>query len=376
MSRPSLLRERGSAAANNATAKSVAAVAATVAAPGSLLSKNFNISKILYFGSIFLFVVVALIAIFHGNIFGIYTIDPDTGEFTRIPVTPEMQVTAQYKKSPIPATISTTFSSVEQIGYTVGFDVYISDGTPVQNNYRIIFYNGAQTADPTLASNDSSQSNNIGKALSFIAPVNFSKSGSSLGSDSGSGPDSESGSGPDSESGSIENFQNSTKIDPTSMSSIQTALFANSTNICVFMAPDTNDMYLTYFVGHITPGKMGSSGTMNPDIETLDGWNISKPIKNIPIAKPFRVSLVVDSQFIETYINGNLVLTTKTFIPGQTSSLHSYNSSTNYNFYGPPDVMYLKGFKVANINYWDTILPSKAIRVFSSNPAAASIFTS
>jgi hypothetical protein len=362
MSAVNLTREKGTAVA------AAAAVAPTVTAAvsKSWFLREFHVSKYVYYGSIFMFIVIALIAIFRVHIFGIFTIDYSTGTFTRVPVTPATQLPAQYLKRPIPATISTTFPSVLQTGYTVGFDVYIADGTPVQNNYRVIFYNGAQTADPTVDSTDPSQENNIGSALSFVVPVSFSKSGS--GDSSGS-------SGPSDNSEAIEPFQNAPTVDPTSIVSIQSALFANSTNVCMYMAPDTNDLYLTYFVGHITPGKMESSGEMSSDVETLDGWNISRPIKNAPIGKPFRVSLVVDSQFIETYINGELVLTTKTYIPGQTSSLHSYSSSTNYNFYGPPDVMYLKGINVANIKYWNTILPSKAVRVFSSSPVATSIFT-
>jgi hypothetical protein len=366
MSAVNLLREKGTAVAPVAVAPTV-----IPATSRSWFSTNFPVSKYVYYGSIFMFIVIALIAIFRVHIFGIFTIDYSTGTFARIPVSPATQLPAQFLKSPIPATISTTFPSVLQTGYTVGFDVYIADGTPVQNNYRIIFYNGAQTADPTVDSTDPSQLNNVGSALSFVVPVSFSKSGS--GDSSGSSEPSEELS--EEPSDSIEGFKNTPTVDPTSIVSIQSALFANSTNICMYMAPDTNDLYLTYFVGHITPGKMGSSGLITSDVETLDGWNISRPIKNAPIGKPFRVSLVVDSQFIETYINGELVLTTKTYIPGQTSSLHSYSSSTNYNFYGPPDVMYLKGINVANIKYWNTILPSKAVRVFSSAPVATSIFT-
>jgi len=328
-----LLRERGA---------STSGVSRVPPSSGSFLRREFNLSKYLYYGGIFLFIVVAVIAVFHVSTIGIFTIDYSTGQLTRIPVSQTMKVPAQYPTSPIPATLSTKFSSVLQVEYTVGFDVYISDGTPVQNNYRVIFYNGAQTPDPTVASNDPSQVNNIGSALSFVVPSTLSRPPPA----------------------------NRSTVDPTSITSIQTALFANKSNICMYMAPDTNDVYLTYFVGHTTPSQTG------PDVETLNGWAISKPIKNIPIGKPFRVTLVIDNQFIETYINGELVLTTKTYIAGHTSNLHSHSTSVNYNFYGPPDVMYLKGIKVANINYWDQILPSKSVRVFSGTPIAKSKFTS
>lgn len=85
---------------------------------------------------------------------------------------------------------------------------------------------------------------------------------------------------------------------------------------------------------------------------------------------PFRVTLVVDPSFIETYINGNLVLVTKT--PGA-SQIYNY-PSTAVNFMGSPD--FSTYCKTGNFQYWNQILPAKSIRLFSSTPAAASAYTS
>ena len=319
-----------------------------VSAPAPGASIPSKISKFIFYGGIITVLITLVVVLFHFSTFGLFTIDFKTGSISRLPITPNMRIPPQYVTYPIPAPQSTTFESVLQTRYSVAFDLNIADATPLQNSYRVIFYNGAQTPDPTLPSDDLSQTNNIGSALKFYVPV----------TDGSSGPNT------------------ATRVDPTSLITIQSALFANSTNLCMYMAPDTNDLYLTYFIGHVTAGTMGSLGVLNADVESLDGWAVSKPITNVPIGRPFRISLVVDEQFIETYINGELVLITKTFIPGQSSNLHSYSSSNNYNFYGPPDTMYLKGINVANIQYWNQILPSKAIRVFSSVPSKASVFSS
>ena len=288
---------------------------------------------IFYIGIVLLF-VLGFAYVFKLPSFASLSLNWNTGEITRAIVTPSLNTPRQYTAAPIPATISTNFPSVLQYGYTVGFDINISNPVPVQNMYRVIFYNGAQTRNPTLASSDQSQINNVGTALSFI--TDQTKSG----------------------------------IDGTSLSSIQAALITTSSNLCLYMAPDTNDIYLTYYVGHFTNTVEGSNK------ESLDGWYTSKPIQNVPINTPFRITLAVDGQFIETYMNGELVLVTKTIIPGNSSNLHSYSSSYSYNFYGPPDSIYYAGTKIANIQYWGEILSPASIRVFSSAAGAASIFSS
>lgn len=303
--------------------------------PYSPYSFTANLPKYIFYAACALFVFLIGAYYYNFNFHGVVTYDITSDTYTRIPISAEMNIPLQYTSTPIPSTVSTTFPSpVLQTGYTVAFDVNIADATPVQDNYRVIFYNGAQSRDPSIAASDPSQTNNRGNALSFTVPYNGSAA-----------------------------------VNGTSLESIQTALFSNSTNLCMYMAPDTNDVYLTYYIGHFTPGKIDSSGSTGPTEESLNGWGVSKPIKNVPIGKPFRVTLIVDEQFIETYINGQLVLVTKTYIPGQTSNLHSYSSSNNYNFYGSPDVMYLKGIRVANFQYIGQVIPSKSVRVYCSKPS-------
>ena len=310
-------------------------------APGKL---SWDFAKYFFFGGCILFVIFILVSVFKFTTFGIFTIDPETGQMDRIPVTQEMMVAAQYTSSPIPTNVSTTFKDVVQAGYTVGFDVYIGDGTPISDYYRVIFYNGVQTRDPATMLN---QEANTGSPLSFA----------------------------------------SDGTDATEIANVQQALQDNFSNICMYIDPATNDLYLTYNQGNYTLDEHGdiavdSDGYLIDDPNSV-GWNTSNPIKNVPIGKPFRVTLAVDNQFIETYINGQLVLVTKTFIPGKTSNLQYYETSKNYNFYGPPDIIYTgnnpidqsRGIKVANIKYWGQVLPSRSIRTFSSNPSETSVFT-
>jgi len=317
--------------------------------PTQVVTPSWEMSKYFFFGGCIVFILVVLVSVFKFTTFGVFTIDPKTGTVGRVPVSSETIVSSQYTSSPIPTNVSTTFKDVVQSGYTVGFDVFIGDGTPINNYYRILFYNGCQTPDPAVPSNDPSQDYNTGTAISF---------------------------------------NDSDYLDGASIDDIQGYFSgANYTNLCMYMDPLTNDIYLMYSQGDYAINNQGDPAVDENGyyIQVPDSmaWNISEPIKNVPIGKPFRVTLAVDPQFVETYINGELVLVTKTFYPGNPSSLFEYYDTTqNYNFYGPPDVIYTagnsvdhsKGIKVANFTYWGQVLPSKSIRLFSSNPANSSVF--
>jgi hypothetical protein len=328
--RKAVMRERKGSAAPAISTGTRPSLIPNLSIPS--ISPRPNFARNIFFGGIAVLLLFGLAYLFKFSSFGVVTMNWITGGISVVPVTPELNTPSQYTSSPIPATLSTNFVSVLQYGYTIGFDVNISNPTPVQNMYRVIFYNGAQSNDPKTPVGDASQKNNVGKAMSFAS---------------------------------------SSGIDATSLSSIQMGLNATYSNVCMYMAPDTNDLYLTYYVGHF------QKDSANSVQESSNGWSTSVAVvKNAPIKTPFRITLAVDGKFIETYLNGQLISVTKTVILGQSSNLHSYNSSYNYNFYGPPDSMYHVGTKIANLQYWGQVLPPASIRLFSSSPSAGKIFSS
>jgi hypothetical protein len=79
---------------------------------------------------------------------------------------------------------------------------------------------------------------------------------------------------------------------------------------------------------------------------------------------------VVDPNFIETYINGELLLTTKT--PGVTE-VFTFPSAPPTNFFGSPE--FSTYCKTGNFKYWDRILPPKSVRLYSSKPASVAAYT-
>jgi hypothetical protein len=368
--------------------------------------------KFIFFGSIILCLVIFILISLHYTSFGIFSLDPTSGAIVAIPIGTS-GTTSAYGTSTIPTYLSTKFTGVKQINYTVSFDAYISSSQNT-DTYRVLFYNGKQIRDPSIqacsVSVTTNCDGNLGKCLT---------QGSSN--------------------------ESAMTVSPNSLASIQNALFANNGNICVYLSPDTNDLNIMYYVAGqlwntdakiITKWKMGSSrieygsgsgsdrgsgtivtggstpvysadcgsgagvvrigdvnyncesgssatgtrqnswvttlgptgnyvmGTDNQDAATIT-------VKNIPLQTPFRVTLVVDPNFIEVYMNGNLVITAKTPVASEIY-IHPGDGVSGTNFMGPPD--FSSYCKVGNITYWNQVLPAKSIRLLCSTPAAASVF--
>ena len=343
-----------------------------------------SVMKYIFFGSILLCGIVILLLTFHYTTFGIFSLSPTSGAIITIPIGISSTGSA-YTTSTIPVFLSTKFSTVKQINYTVSFDVYISSTLNSGNKYRVIFANGKQIRDPAVpvcvnglpAGCDS----NLGKYLTTDTIAADNRSGIT--------------------------------VDASSLQSIQAALFGNSGNICMYLSPDTNDLNLMYYTagsvskskGDIVSwmagtGSAGSSRVIHPDcgsdgtgtyrvndIEyqcqstTGNNWITKRgtmstesdlKIENVPLQKPFRITLAVDTNFIEVYMNGDLVLTAKTPAGSELYTFPTDNTS-QINFTGPP--MFSSNCRVGNVTYWGQVLPAKSIRYFSSKPAATSVFT-
>ena len=370
--------------------------------------------KFVFFGSILLCLIIIILISLHYTSFGVFSLDPTSGAIVAIPIGTS-GTTSAYGTSTIPTYLSTTFTGVKQINYTVSFDAYISSSQNT-DTYRVLFYNGKQIRDPSIqacsASVTTNCDGNLGKCL-----TQGSSSASAM------------------------------TVAPNSLASIQSALLANSGNICVYLSPDTNDLNIMYYVAGqlwntdaniITKWIMGSSsiqysgsgsnrgsgtlvtggstpvysadcgsgggvvriGDVNYNCESgsaatgvkQNGWITTLgptgnyvtgvvpadkqdaatiTIKNIPLQTPFRVTLVVDPNFIEVYMNGNLVVTAKTPVASEVY-IHPGDGVSGINFMGPPD--FSSYCKVGNITYWNQVLPAKSIRLLSSTPAAASVF--
>ena len=328
--------------------------------PRQVTPATGGIMKYVFYGTTFIFIVILILLTLHYTTFGIFSLDPTSGAIITTPLTIS-GTNSSYTTSTIPPYVSTTFDKIKQLNYTVSFDVFISSSLNTGNAYRVIFYNGKRIREPSkprCGTNppDGICDANLGGYLT-TDPADPTK-------------------------------PEMVNVTSSSLSSIQAGLFSNSSNICMYMDPSTNDVYLTYYTaGGVSPqpvsGSLPNCGSDSIAVKNDDekyicesisgnGWQTSAAIQNVPLQKPFRVTLAIDPNFIETYINGNLVLTTKTKIRSELYTYPSDNRS-GMNFCGPP--MFSPGCKVGNIQYWDQVLPAKSIRLFSSSPAAEKIFT-
>lgn len=323
-----------------------------------------GIMKYVFYAATFIFVVILILLSLHYTTFGIFSLDPTSGAIITTPLAISAK-NSSYTTSTIPPYVSTTFDKVKQLNYTVSFDVFISSSLNTGNAYRVLFYNGKRIREPSKPrcgtnAPDGICDPNLGGYLT-TDPADPTK-------------------------------PEMVNVTSSSLSSIQAGLFSNNSNICMYMDPSTNDVYLTYYTAggvsqvSLSESAANSTTTCGSDsiavksdsgayiCETISGndWQTSAAIQNVPLQKPFRVTLAIDPNFIETYINGNLVLTTKTKIRSELYTYPSDNRS-GMNFCGPP--MFSPGCKVGNIQYWDQVLPAKSIRLFSSTPAEEKIFT-
>lgn len=310
-------------------------------------------SKYIFYITIAATICLIILIFFHYANFGIFTIDSTATTIITIPGNNKI-IKSAYETSTIPVYLSTKFKDigrsggiVRQTSYTISFDVYIGSS---QNSgeYRVIFYNGKEIRDPGVVTDPST-----GSALTNVAGTSIT-------------------------------------VDPSNLGSIQEKLSSIHSNICMYLSPDKNDLHLMYYRANVSPrnssGSCGSwdSGTSGSGYQNdllcqqALGWISEETntknltIQNVPLQTPFRITLAVDPNFIEVYMNGDLVITSK--VPNR-SELYTYpvDNASKINFMGPPD--FSTFCKVGNLKYWDKVLPSKSIRVYSSTPADKNVFT-
>ena len=114
-----------------------------------------------------------------------------------------------------------------------------------------------------------------------------------------------------------------------------------STNVFIWVDSMKNDLYVTA-VG-VDP--TGTSHLLN-----------SKPIENVPLRDPFRITMVVATGFIEIYMNGELVQTMNLGYP-----LKNIDGTAPIYYFATPMPVF-NSVQIANISYWNNILSSKTIR--------------
>ena len=159
-------------------------------------------------------------------------------------------------------------------------------------------------------------------------------------------------------------------------------------NLLVYLDPMKNDLYVRVYTGPIigsptttdisgtpgTPGTTGRPGTvvLGPAgsscvANSSEGFQLSSrqsitstAIQNVPLKTPFRITLMLTDVLLEIYLNGSLQQSVPLQYPPTTID-------TSSQFYGPP-ALSRQSALVSNISYWNTVLTSRAIRVYASEP--------
>ena len=164
------------------------------------------------------------------------------------------------------------------------------------------------------------------------------------------------------------------------------------TNFILYLDPYTNDLmakliFLPTIGGIPTgtpsglpsgipsgrPGARPSQAQIATNAALLESRNIStiamQPIENVPIRKPFRITMMLSDSLLEVYINGEL----QKSVPFLGKALRLVPTATP--FYGPPTIVG-QSVLVSNISYWNTPLSSHAIRTYGKENLDPTVFTS
>lgn len=115
------------------------------------------------------------------------------------------------------------------------------------------------------------------------------------------------------------------------------SLFSNS-NIIVYADSLKNDLYVSV-------------------LKSNSKYITSEPIKNVPLRVPFKITLLVSSNFLEVYLNGLL----KQTVPFNGEIIQS---QTTTHFFGPPPIVN-QSIMIGNIQLWNTELSSNLIRMYA-----------
>jgi hypothetical protein len=131
--------------------------------------------------------------------------------------------------------------------------------------------------------------------------------------------------------------------------------YFGNTNFIVYCDPVKNDL----IVGAIT------KNSTTPKI-----LEKAAVIENIPINKPFKITVNVTSKFFEVYMNKELVKTYKLI-----NTLDSATPSSRNAFLYSPISFIQDTIKIGNIEYFDAPLRSDQVRYTTSNLKDKSFFT-
>jgi hypothetical protein len=126
----------------------------------------------------------------------------------------------------------------------------------------------------------------------------------------------------------------------------------SDTNFILYLDPHKNDLMADVYLNDANSTKLSIP-----------------PIENLPIQRPFRITMMLSNNLLEIYINGEL----QKSLPFNNGKIPR-DVDTQSKFYGPPDFVG-HTVLVSKVSYWATILSSKAIRVYGNEPFNTSVFT-
>lgn len=309
-------------------------VGATVATAGLMTTGV----QILFYVSTICLVGFLLLIVLHYTTVPVFSFMPGSPGIFPISVPTNRQ--QDFMNAIAPADVPANITNILPSQYTLSFDIFIQSDFIVQTVPRILLYNSINPLN--LTATDTIDS--IGKPISASAVAAAEAAAAAANAKAAIAGYIASNVPVGERAGAWGAAATERDLASAAAKAAVAAITTeglSGTNIIVYLDSQINDLYVRVITG---PGSH------------LD----SNPIKNVPLRTPLRITIMVSSVLLEVYLNG---LLKQTLPLGNTPPATITNSS----FFGPP-VLIQQAVAVTNISYWNTMLPSKSIRLYAAEP--------
>lgn len=167
-------------------------------------------------------------------------------------------------------------------------------------------------------------------------------------------------------------FSMDVKLNGDFTTTLPRIIWYRSTNPIAMEATDTEAALQTRFrASNVTLFFDPVVNDLKAQVITNDGTTTQVKtetcIENVPLNKPFRITMVLQKRVVELYMDGALHRTIQT-------GADLIQTPVDANVYGPPNRV-AAFVQVSNIVYWPYVISPKMIRLYAEEPINTTIFT-
>ena len=271
---------------------------------------------LLFYTSVTVFVLFLLLVFIHYILYPIFSFSEEEGGLISIPTASDKQ--AAFTGVVAASDVGSNLAAIPAYPYTVSFDMFVTGQFVTSGTPRVVLYRARvpHTAEITVAGTSLHTAFTDTNLLVWLDPI---KNDLYVGAVTNTGGN-------------------------TSTSTTTTTTTTTSIDIC------------------------GNNVDVVPLTETVSGNRLesTRAIENVPVRKPFRVTIVCAEKFLEVYINGKLE---------QSRPLVGKPIAQEGTHFYPPPTRVRTSVQIANMLTWNRVLKSRECKANGEPIAPASLFS-